>query len=141
MTGKLLSSLLLAGILSLAVAGCDKNDGDGAGRADQFAPIASVTGPATGRVGQPVTLTVSLRGPSSCGQNGEAGAGIGKVTAVINHMHITLTGALQYMGDVCTMDIAWYPTAYTFTPVYEGTYTISYIDDHQQAKTFTVVVQ
>lgn len=153
MKKKILFGCLLFGTLSLAMIGCDKNNdvsmpapgnkellGDGPGgseeeecAADYTAPIAAVTGPSTGQVGQPIVLNIDLVGANLCAVSGS-------VTATGSGTSLALSGSVHYVGCMCAQALETISTTFSFTPVQPGTYNFSYLDENQQSQVFTVVV-
>lgn len=97
------------------------------------APVTNVTGPVTGAVNQPITLSVYFGCFNGCGQfNNFEKTSSGNTT--------TINVIAKYEGCICTQVAPILQTSYNFQASQAGTYELKFLENDTYL-THTIVVQ
>lgn len=95
--------------------------------------LVSISGPATGTVGQTIHLNVVVTGNNGCAQQAS-------VSALPLGNTMALTANVFYRGCICTQALVDLNSTYSFTPAQAGTYTFQGTTYEGAPVTHTVIV-
>jgi hypothetical protein len=96
--------------------------------------ISSVYAPATGSVGEPITLDITFTVVNSCGQFGRL------ATEAHGDTHLIMVYP-KYEGQVCAQALKDLITSYTFTPTRKGIYTFQFWQAPEQYLVKAIEIQ